>query len=175
MASYRLNESIDPVDKVQVFSGSAGVTYGADNVMQWYIPGLYTQDGSGPARSWSEDIQLPGSSQIQNIRKVLTERKAYPNLVPDPTVIIGDAGRDDNRTMALRAEDNSALIIYHPTGAVVEINVSCLGRPITASWFDPLDGSYTTSVNASATNNATASFVPPTNSTHLDWVLVLEA
>jgi hypothetical protein len=92
--------------------------------------------------------------------------------VPDPTVIIGDAGRDDNRTMALRAEDNSALIIYTPTGAAFKINVSCLpDSPITASWFDPLDGSYT-SVDASLTNNA--SFVPPTNSTHLDWVLVLE-
>ena len=54
----------------QVFSGAAGFTYGANMVMQSYIPGLYDPDGSGPATPWYEQIHCPGSSQVGNVREV---------------------------------------------------------------------------------------------------------
>lgn len=77
-----------------MFSGAAGVTYGADNVMQMYVPGLFEPAGSGPARSWAEDIHLPGSVQMQYIKKVIEDRGdgSYFQRLPTQHVIIGDAG-----------------------------------------------------------------------------------
>ena len=80
----------------KVFSGAAGVTYGADNVMQMYVPGLFDPAGSGPARSWAEDIHLPGAGQIGYIKKAIEDRgnESYFRRVPAQNLIVGDAGTE---------------------------------------------------------------------------------
>ncbi|KAF4632564.1 hypothetical protein G7Y89_g5555 [Cudoniella acicularis] len=157
-----------------VFSGAAGLTYGADNVMQFYIPGLFTPAGSGPAISWATDIHLPGSSQMQYIKKVILDRSASPlNRIPDQSIIVGDTGTDGTHLVATRDVDGKWLAVYTPTGAAFTIDTGKLqtGKKITASWFDPLDGSYARCV---WNGEGKSVFTPPTNGTHVDWVLVLE-
>ncbi|GME30447.1 hypothetical protein UCRPA7_2175 [Neofusicoccum parvum] len=80
------------------FSGAAGVTYGADNVMQMYIPGLFDHSGSGPARSWADDIHLPGSDQIQYIKKAITDRgiPSYFHRIPAQDILVGSTGAFDS-------------------------------------------------------------------------------
>lgn len=80
----------------KVFSGAAGVTYGADNVMQMYVPGLFEPAGSGPARSWAEDIHLPGAGQMQYIKQTLEDRgeESYFRRIPAQDLIVGEAGMD---------------------------------------------------------------------------------
>lgn len=88
----------------------------------------------------------------------------------------GDLGRDDNKTMALRAEDSSALLVYDPTGSPIVVDISCLPSSYQASWFDPIDGSYTAFDKSQAVyNGSVATFTTLKNATHDDWVLVLEA
>ena len=79
----------------KAFSGAAGITYGADNVMQMYIPGLFDPAGSGPARAWSEDIGLPGAAQMQYIQKAILDRgnSSYYTRIPAQEIIVGNAGK----------------------------------------------------------------------------------
>lgn len=62
--------------------------------MQMYIPGVYTQDGSGPARAWNVDIGLPGASQMQYIQKAIFDRGngSYYTRVPAQDIILTPTG-----------------------------------------------------------------------------------
>ncbi|KAL1624262.1 hypothetical protein SLS56_007964 [Neofusicoccum ribis] len=95
------------------FSGAAGVTYGADNVMQMYIPGLFDHSGSGPARSWADDIHLPGSDQIQYIKKVIMDRgmPSYFHRIPAQDILVGNTGADDRRAMSRPLTDGYFLYV----------------------------------------------------------------
>lgn len=81
-------------ETLQAFSGAAGITYGANMVMQSYIPELYDPDGSGPATPWYEQIHLPGSSQIQYIQQAILDRGegTYFSRVPAQEIIASDTG-----------------------------------------------------------------------------------
>ncbi|KAF3931032.1 hypothetical protein ABW20_dc0103511 [Dactylellina cionopaga] len=78
-----------------VFCGAAGLTYGGDNVMQLYDPAVVTQDGSGPAISWKDEIKYPGAGQMQYIKKAIFDRgnATYYTRVPAQDIIIGNAGK----------------------------------------------------------------------------------
>lgn len=164
-----------------MFYGAAGLTYGSDNVMQIYVPELFDPAGSGPARSWSEDIHLPGAGQMQFVKKVLTDRKSYPNLVPDQTLITSAKGLNDSHVAALRDEAGSeTVLVYSPKGKnfTLDLERFITGSsltPITSSWYNPVDGTYDVFDASMALENPTeALFQPPTGQDHLDWVLVLE-
>lgn len=164
----------------QVLSGAAGVTYGANNVMQMYIPGLYVQDGSGPAYAWYEDINLPGASQIQYIKQVILDRGEAScfTRVPAQDIIAGNAGTDDKRVTAARDSAGSWIIVYTPTGKPFSIDTQSLDAcDIGASWVDPILGTYATLEYSQCNESSSAirQFTPPTAETHVDWVLVLEA
>ncbi|KAM0280566.1 hypothetical protein ACHAQH_004011 [Verticillium albo-atrum] len=100
------------------FSGAAGIAYGSDNVMQIYIPELWESAGSGPARSWAEDIHLPGASQMQYISKAVLDcgNATYFSRVPALDIILGDAGHNDKRITATRDAGGSWIMTYTPTG-----------------------------------------------------------
>ncbi|CAG8959600.1 hypothetical protein HYFRA_00001502 [Hymenoscyphus fraxineus] len=106
-----------------VFSGAAGLTYGADNVMQFYIPDLFAPANSGPARSWAEDIHLPGSSQMQYIKKVIMDRSPPLDRVPDQSIIVGNSGTDAKHVTAVRDGNGRWLMVYTPTGKAFTIGV----------------------------------------------------
>ncbi|CAJ2513107.1 Uu.00g012260.m01.CDS01 [Anthostomella pinea] len=154
-----------------VFSGAAGVTYGANNVMQMYIPGLFSPDGSGPARSWAEDLHLPGSGQMQYIKKAVMDRRSTMNFstVPAQELLVGDIGKDlantqnglipaftlgfadtetstgtdDERITALRDSKGSWIMVYNPTGRAFSVEITTLeGSEIGAKWYDPTTGIY---------------------------------
>lgn len=61
--------------------------------MQMYIPGLFGQDGTGPASAWDVDINLPGAGQMQYIQKAVIDRGSYFNRIPSQDIIISDQGR----------------------------------------------------------------------------------
>lgn len=76
------------------FSGAAGITYGNDNVMQMYIPGLYDPANSGIVKPWSDSINDPGAAMMQFVKKAILDRgkKSFFNRVPAQDVILGDPG-----------------------------------------------------------------------------------
>jgi hypothetical protein len=91
--------------------------------MQFYIPGLYTQDGSGPASAWDIDIHLPGSSQMQLIRRAILDRsnKTHFSRVPVQDIVVGDAGTNDKRVTATRDRGGRWIMVYSPTGEPLSV------------------------------------------------------
>lgn len=159
-----------------MFSGAAGLTYGSDNVMQFYIPELFSPSGSGPAQSWAVDIGLPGSAQMQHIQRVVIDRaRNGTSRIPDQSIILGNAGINDQRVTVLRDRNGTWIMVYTPTGAPFKISTSNLnitgGKLVKASWFDTLNGTYT---GFDWTVSGESTFTPPKSTTHVDWVLILE-
>lgn len=149
--------------------------------MQIYNPILFDSAGTGPAVSWEQDLELPGAEQMQFIKKVLQDRRAYPNLVPDLSLIAGDAGYNDSHVAALKDQDGSdCVLVYTPTGQALTLNLARFyaaagNDTIEVSWFSPLDGSYQFPTVAGAEDGHLGDvFVPPQEDSHNDWVLILE-
>lgn len=172
----------DTNHSVKVFSGAAGVVYGNDNIMQGYIPGLFGHSGSGPNNSWADDLHLAGSQQVSLVQKVFKDRETlWPHYVPDSSFLIppegnlDSLGRDDNRTMGVRASDNSAIMVYTPLGGDVWVDWSCVdvgpSGNVLAQWFDPVEGGYTA---AEVPAQSPGNFTTPASDSHSDWVLVVE-
>ncbi|RAH67455.1 glycoside hydrolase family 140 protein [Aspergillus aculeatinus CBS 121060] len=160
-----------------VFSGAAGLTYGANAVQQIAIPGLYASDGSGPGDDWEQDLVLPGSSQMQWIQKVVMDRgqDSYFRRVPAQDLLVGDVGGDDARVTATRDRGGDWILVYTPTGQEFRVDTGELSScPVRASWFDPLDGTYISLEYAQCGQGSVRTFTPPVGQGHVDWVLVLE-
>ncbi|KAH8658160.1 hypothetical protein BX600DRAFT_482605 [Xylariales sp. PMI_506] len=164
-----------------VFSGAAGLTYGANAVMQFAIPGLYAPDGSGPSADWLTDLAAPGSGQMQWIQKAIQDRgnATYFTRVPAQDIIVGAAGANDKRVTATRDSSGGWIMVYTPTGEAFQIDTAALSSSsgtVLASWYDPLSGAYSAFDYSPADSTGTVqSFTPPVASDHVDWVLVLEA
>jgi len=60
-----------------------------------YTPGLYTQDGTGPASAWYIDIDLPGAGQVQYVQKAVFDRGngSYFTRIPAQDILVTDPGR----------------------------------------------------------------------------------
>jgi hypothetical protein len=84
------------------FCGAAGITYGDDNVMQMYVPGLFDPAQSGIVKPWNESIHSLGSSQMQYIRKAILDRgsRSFFSRVPAQDIILGDPGKCRNTDKA---------------------------------------------------------------------------
>ncbi|OJJ00939.1 hypothetical protein ASPVEDRAFT_82490 [Aspergillus versicolor CBS 583.65] len=166
----------------QVFSGAAGLTYGANAIQQCIIPGLFDSDGSGPSDDWSTDLELPGSGQMQFIQKAVLDRgngTAYFHRVPAQDIIVGDAGVNDARVTATRDRGGNWIMVYTPTGEPFQIDTqSVKSCSVRASWYSPLSGRYTrfdyTQCGDSAGSAESRTFTPPAGDGHSDWALVLE-
>lgn len=162
-----------------MFSGAAGLTYGANAIQQCIIPGLFDSDGSGPSENWLEDLVLPGSSQMQWIKKVIMDRgnTTYFSRVPAQDIIVGNVGTDDTRVTATRDSGGDWIMVYTPTGEPFQIETkSLISCDVEASWYDPLSGAYSQFSYTQCGESVTVkTFTPPTTSGHADWVLVLDA
>ncbi|PSR80799.1 hypothetical protein BD289DRAFT_54814 [Coniella lustricola] len=161
-----------------VFSGAAGLTYGADAVMQMADPVLYPADGSGPGTSWLAELKLPGSGQMQWIQRAVRDRGtgAFFTRVPAQEIILSSAGENDQRVTATADEGGSWIMVYTPTGLPFEITTSSLvSCNVKASWLDPTIGNYTSFSYEQCGDNTAYTFTPPLSSQHTDWTLVLEA
>jgi hypothetical protein len=144
--------------------------------MQFYNPALYSPSGSGPAIPWTEDIHLPGSSQMQYVKQVILDRDASPlDRIPDQSLIVDNPGTNAEHLVATRDKNGDYILVYTPTGAPFTVDASKLqgnGSNVRSSWFDPVVGTYQA---FNWTDQANTTVTPPTSSDHKDWVLVLEA
>jgi hypothetical protein len=163
----------------KVFSGAAGLTYGANAIQQMAIPGLFASDGTGISNYWMNDLALPGSGQMQFIQKAVLDRgsSTYNDRIPAQDIIVGDARLDDARITATRDSDGHWIMVYTPTGQPFEINTADLRScNVSASWYDPLSGVYNPfRYELCSERKGSILFTPPTANGHSDWVLVLEA
>jgi putative cell wall-binding protein len=152
-------------------SGATGQLYGNH----------YTWDAS----SWSEEqanLDTPGAEQIGYMANLFSSGPWW-ELIPDQHHTLVTAGYGTYATSgplaandyvtAAATPDGSFAVIYLPTTATVTLDMSRLAGTVTAKWYDPTTGTYTTI--GTFANTGARSFTSPAG--HADgtddWVLVL--
>jgi hypothetical protein len=156
-----------------LLSGAAGQLYG--NHYTWPF-----SDG------WQDHLDTPGSAEMTLV-KFLFEPRQWWNLIPDQSHTVltagygtysdsGALGANDYATAA-RTPDGSLVMAYLPTLRTATVDLTALGGAVTASWYDPIDGSFQSIAGSPFANTGTHNFTPPGShgDGSADWVLVLEA
>jgi len=156
-----------------LLSGAAGHLYG--NRYTWpFIDG------------WQDNLDTPGSFQMGFVRFLFASRRWF-DLVPDETHAVVTAGYgtyadggaliDNDYLTAARTPDGALVIAYMPTVRAITVDMSKLGAPANAQWYDPSNGTYTAIAGSPLPNSGTRGFTPPgpNSAGDGDWALVLEA
>lgn len=155
-----------------VFAGAAGHNYGNENVANFYDPTV--RPGQEMEwRPWQEAIQSPVASQLQYLKALMLSRPYFTRL-PDPSIVVSDAGEGEKRIGATRDQDGKYLMIYLPQGQAVTADLSRIaGRRAVGWWFNPRTGTATRIKQSFATKDPKR-FTPPSGGPELDWVLVID-
>jgi hypothetical protein len=156
-----------------LLGGAAGQFYGN----HWTWPFL---DG------WQDHLDTTGSIQMAHVVS-LFGRRPWFDLTPDQdhSVVTDGYGTyaddgalgDNDYLTAARTPDGALVMAYLPTRRTVIVDMSALGAPAFASWYDPSAGVYTAVKGSPLPNLGSRSFTPPGPNADGDddWVLVLDA
>jgi hypothetical protein len=87
----------------------------------------------------------------------------------------GSVANNEYVTAAM-ASDATLMVAYLPTARTVTVSMSKFAGKVTAKWFDPSNGTYTTISGSPFDNAGNKHFAPPGNNSDNsgDWVLVIE-
>jgi hypothetical protein len=153
----------------QVFAGAFGHTYGCHAIWQFYAAGR--EPVNAPQRTWKEAMDLPGSTQMGYVKKLMLS-ESFLDRIPDQSLIIGENPNTNEYCSATRASDGHYAFIYTPTGKDLTINTSSItGSSVFVKWFNPRNGTFSTVIKNTKTPQM--KFTPPTKGNTNDWVLVL--
>ncbi len=153
-----------------ILSGACGHTYGNHNIWQMWEPGR--QPVTSARTSWKEALEHPGSKQMA-IMKKLMESGPWQKLIPDQSMLRGEASEGEAHIQCARAGDYSFLFAYSPAGKPFLINTSRFFCQIpVANWFNPRNG-YTIPAG-SVEKKDSCLFTPPSQGRGQDWVLVMD-
>src|SRR5262245_7930316 len=156
-----------------LLSGAAGQLYG--NRYTWPF-----------ASGWQDNLDTPGSQQVGYVKFLFAPRPWY-NLIPDQSHTVVTAGYgtfadtgalgDSDYLTAARTPDGALVMAYMPTLRTITVDMSRLGAPAFASWYDPSNGALSVIAGSPLANSGTRTFTPPGNNAagDGDWVLLLEA
>lgn len=150
-----------------VFAGACGHTYGCNEIMQFYRPGI------SPAyfanTPWWEALEFPGFNQMQHLKKLILTFP-YEERIPDQTVLIDSLPSIKyDRLIATRGDDY--LLVYNYTGRSIQIDLSKIkGAHKKAWWYSPATGEYT---YIGEYPDKIATFTPVIHETEKDIVLVV--
>jgi hypothetical protein len=167
------NESGRRQEYWSLLSGACGQLYGNHYTWQ-FLPG------------WQTELDTAGSTQMEYVTTLFAPLAWY-NLVPDQnhTLVtagygtfasIGSVNASDYVTAA-QTPDGTLAIVYMPTMAsCITVDLSQMGNPVMAQWYDPSSGQYTAVSGSPFTNASLQAFTPTgTNADgDCDWVLVLQ-
>jgi hypothetical protein len=117
-------------------------------------------------------MKLPGSSQMQYVRKLIESRPMLVRI-PDQSMLVSDPMATTDRQQATRASDGSYAFVYSASGRPIEVRLDSMpGKAIRAWWYDPRTG--VAKAIGRFPKAATREFKPPTSGENNDWVLVLD-
>ena len=152
------------------FAGAAGVSYGHNDIWQFYSAGASPMlQARG---DWRQALDAPGAQQIRFLRQIM-ESRGLGTQTPDQTFLLSDGGAGADHQQALRAGDSTWAMVYTPRGGAVRVDLSRLkARHVKASWFNPRTGQ--TTVAATVSTSSSQTFVPARSGYGQDWVLLLD-
>ena len=149
-----------------VLSGAAGQVMGNDPVWRF---------GSG----WSAALNSAGARTLVHLR-ALFEARSWWTLAPDVThtLLTDGLGSGSATAAASLASDRAFALVYVPSVRNVTIDLAQVAGPgVTARWYDPTNGTFTTIAGSPFAASGANVFRPGSvNSVGQgDWVLVLES
>jgi hypothetical protein len=153
-------------------SGATGQLYGNDYMWRFKT-------------GWQNQLNSPGAVQFGQM-KALFEPRAWYELVPDQghTVVTAGYGTfsstdsiaGNDYVTAARTPSGKLVMAYVPSARTITVDMSQLSGPVTARWYDPVVGTFTSIAGSPFANTGLSDFTTP--GTHADgaedWVLVLE-
>lgn len=153
-----------------VFAGAFGFTYGANAVMQFYKPSD-KNPSYGPREYWDEAIHLPGSEQMQHLKKLMLSRP-YLERIPDASLVENNIGLKYDYLAATRGIRYAFIYTYTGRNFMVKMG-KISGQKVKATWFRPIDGTLTSL--GEFDNHGILEFDPPGEQAEgNDWVLILD-
>ena len=171
-----------------VLSGQSGQIYG-----NGYVWGFFS--GQGPTivypnnpGGWKTNLATQGAADLLRWYNFFNAIP-WQTLVPDQTHVVGTAGfgtpvitgtMETNNYVAVAAASNGhCAVAYFPQGSsnTLTINMATFAGPVTAKWYDPTNGNYTTISGSPFTNSGSHNFTPTGNNSggDPDWALLLTA
>ena len=152
---------------LNVFAGAFGHTYGCHDIWQMYAP--HRQGINGPHFPWYVAMDLPGSGQMQYLRRLIESRPMF-DRVPDQSLIT-DARNANDRIQATRGKDY--IFVYSTQGKKFTVNTTAItGKELLGYWYDPKNGQVKEAGKFS--NKGRQEFTPPSSGYGKDWVLILD-
>ena len=157
-----------------LLSGAAGHVFGNNPIWHFSSPGLY----SAPV-TWRQALNSPGSRSMQHL-KSLFDSVPWWTLEPDMQgqLITSGARSGQDRAVAAYSADGSLALAYVPSIRDVTFNLRALAGPrVSATWYDPSNGTYSTAAGSPFSGNGPRVLrAPRYNSAGTgDWVLILRS
>jgi hypothetical protein len=165
-------------------SGAAGV-----------IPANYYENDAPFPTGWQAGIDSNGSTQIQYLASFFNSLASWQTMAADQgrTVVTsgygtycgGVNGTTGNGTCLDQVTNNyvttiwnasHGAVIYDPAGLSLTVNMASFSNALTAQWYDPTKGIYTTVSGSPFANSGSHTFSTPGNNSRgvSDWVLLLQ-
>jgi hypothetical protein len=154
-------------------SGAAGQLYGS--YYTWHFPAY-----------WELNLDTPGVKQLAIMAQLFGGLRWY-DLIPDVPARVFINGRGvynpdgsittNNFAAAASTPDGALAVAYLPTVRKLTADLAKLAGPVTARWFDPVNGAATAVAGSPFPNTGVQEFTPPgpNSAGDGDWVLILEA
>lgn len=154
----------------ETFAGAAGMTYGANEVYQFYTT---TQTADlGAKLDWYQALNLPGASEMQYLSKLMQSR-AFLTRIPDQMVVTSSTYTGTDHIQATRDSAGSFAMVYSGSGKAFTVNMAkIVGGQVKAAWYDPRTGNVI--AIGQFADTGTRTFSPPTSGYGQDWVLTLD-
>lgn len=182
-----------------VFMGESSYEYERDETTQFLRRQAYWSLLSGASghffgqrdiwpfnNNWKDGLNTPGVHSMEIFGKFAKTIPWY-NMQPDWPATLFVSGRGEfnassnpggsEYATAAFSDDKKIGVIYLPAYRIVGVNMARFAKPVTAQWFDPSDGTYTT-VKGIFENKGVKYFTPLkfNNAQGFDdWVLILKA
>ena len=161
-----------------LLSGATGQLYG--NRYTWQFLCDQRDQAGNCVGGWKDQLDSPGATQMAYVTHLFGPRKWY-DLVPDQTHSVvtdglGTFGADEYVTAA-STPDGGLAMAYVPSSRTITVDLSTLSGSVTARWYDPTNGTFTSVPGSPFPNAGSVQLATPgTNAGgDGDWVLVLEA
>ena len=132
----------------------------------------------------NSSIDTPGVTQLGYATKLFQGRE-WQNLVPDRNHAFVTAGfgtfsstgsiDSNNYVTAAVAPDGKLGMAYLPKGGTITVNMADLTGSVTAQWYDPTNGTFTSISGSPFASSGSHRFTTPGNNSagDSDWVLLL--
>jgi hypothetical protein len=162
-----------------MLSGATGQLYG--NHYTWQFLCDQRDQAGNCVGGWKDHLDTTGAVEFKHMTDLFQSLPWY-QLVPDQTHSLLTAGYgtygDWDYATAAKTPDGSLAVVYIPTARTVTVDLGTMVGPVTARWYDPASGSYTTIAGSPFANQGSQDFTTPGDNAdgpgNPDWVLVLQ-